>query len=132
MTIDIDLQQDIEAAFAKRRQIEGDTRYDQHGAAVVLEVATDEVLAMASNPGFDPNMLDLEYPMLARDDLNLPLLNLRHPNGNGAGIHGENHRGMRLDHPRLHDPDEHRRMHRIPRFARREISRRPMLGRRAV
>jgi penicillin-binding protein 2 len=77
MTIDIDLQQDIEAAFAKHRQFEdsSETRYDQHGAAVVIDVATGEVLAMASNPGFDPNMLDTEYPILARDDLNLPLMN---------------------------------------------------------
>jgi penicillin-binding protein 2 len=77
MTIDIDLQQDIEAAFVKRREFKDGTapRYDQHGAAVVLDVATGAVLAMASNPGFDPNMLDTEYPMLSRDDLNLPLMN---------------------------------------------------------
>lgn len=75
LSIDIQLQSDIEDAFAKQRTYGSETRFNQHGAAVVLDVATGQVLAMVSNPGFDPNTLDKDYAALSRDDLNLPLMN---------------------------------------------------------
>jgi penicillin-binding protein 2 len=79
LSIDVDLQADIEQAFVQQRTYgtgeNAETRFNQHGAAVVIDIATGQVLAMASNPGFDPNTLDATYTQLARDDLNLPLIN---------------------------------------------------------
>ena len=81
ITLDVELQTAVEEAFAKRRvytQTNGQPpiiRQDQHGAAVVIDIATGQVRAMVSYPGFDPNTLDTDYPRLVRDDLNTPLLN---------------------------------------------------------
>jgi penicillin-binding protein 2 len=80
LSIDIELESDIEQAFVKSRvQHTGDNaseiRADQHGAAVVEDIETGQVLAMVSNPGFDLNTLDTHYAALAHDDLNLPLFN---------------------------------------------------------
>jgi len=80
-TLDVELQTAVGEAFAKRRvYTHADTqtefvRQDQHGAAVVIDIATGQVRAMVSYPGFDPNTLDTEYNRLLRDDLNAPLLN---------------------------------------------------------
>ena len=46
-----------------------------HAAAVVLDVRTNQVLALASNPTFDVNELDTRYAALAADTLEGPLLN---------------------------------------------------------
>lgn len=79
ISLDIQLQGEIEEALVKRRHYVGrnldEWRENQHGAAVVIDLASGEVLALASNPGFDPNLLDLQYPNLVRDELNKPLLN---------------------------------------------------------
>jgi penicillin-binding protein 2 len=81
ITLDVELQTDVEEAFAKRRVYPQPDpappviRENQHGAAVVIDIATGQVRAMVSYPGFDPNSLDTDYPVLARDDLNTPLLN---------------------------------------------------------
>ncbi len=80
LSIDILLQQDIENEFVKTRvHYDKDTkvvetRYNQHGAAVVIKVDTGEVLALVSNPGFDLNNLQSHYAELALDELNEPLL----------------------------------------------------------
>jgi penicillin-binding protein 2 len=46
-----------------------------HAAAVVIDVKTGEVRAMASNPGFDVNELDERYAALVNDRLEDPLRN---------------------------------------------------------
>ena len=80
LCIDILLQQDIENEFVKTRVHrdqdtgEVETRYNQHGAAVVIKVDTGEVLALVSNPGFDLNDLQSHFAELAGDELNEPLL----------------------------------------------------------
>jgi penicillin-binding protein 2 len=78
-TIDLDLEEDIRSAFdhvnVKRHAADPDIFADLHGAAVVIDVATGEVRAMVSAPGFDPNTLDRTYADLVNDDLNQPLVN---------------------------------------------------------
>ncbi len=46
-----------------------------HAAAVVLDVKTNEVRVLASNPGFDVNDLETRYTTLVRDTVNEPLRN---------------------------------------------------------
>jgi penicillin-binding protein 2 len=78
-TIDIELEKDVEKEFVKKRvHVDpksnlSETRYNQHGAAVVIEVKTGEVLAMVSYPGYDINTLQANYSMLAVNDLDRPL-----------------------------------------------------------
>jgi penicillin-binding protein 2 len=79
LSIDIQLQQDIENEFVKtrvHRDNKGnvETRYNQHGAAVVIDVPTGKVLALVSCPGYDLNNLTTQYSVLAADELNRPLL----------------------------------------------------------
>jgi penicillin-binding protein 2 len=81
LTLDIQLQSDIERAFAKQRTFHdeidqtSETRENQPGAAVVIDLAHNNVLALVSYPLFDPNKLDTDYAKLSVDDLNQPLAN---------------------------------------------------------
>jgi penicillin-binding protein 2 len=79
ITIDAELQNSIAAAFNKLKiyDSEGNIEVAEmlHGAAVVIDVPTGEVLSMVSAPTFDPNMYDELFTKLADDDLNTPLLN---------------------------------------------------------
>lgn len=80
LSVDIELETDIRQAFMKRRSYDNgdgtfEVRENQHGAVVVVDVATGQVRAMLSYPDFDPNTLDTEYGQLLRDDLNKPLFN---------------------------------------------------------
>lgn len=61
--LDLDLQATAYAAMASHR-----------GAVVVSNPKTGEVLAMVSTPGFDPNTLSAQYPVLSTQE-NRPLLN---------------------------------------------------------
>ncbi|MCE5185739.1 MAG: hypothetical protein LLF76_06405 [Planctomycetaceae bacterium] len=72
MTIDIDLQQRIERLLAdKHMPHEG-----KIGAAVVLDEATNEILAMASIPVYDLNTVRRDYMKLLNDkSLHEPLKN---------------------------------------------------------
>ncbi|NMB45845.1 MAG: hypothetical protein GX998_05465 [Firmicutes bacterium] len=62
-TLDLSLQRSVERAFAGRK-----------GAAVVMEVKTGRILAMASLPGFDPNDLEAKWLVITAD-ANSPLYN---------------------------------------------------------
>jgi penicillin-binding protein 2 len=79
LSIDVLLQQDIENEFLKTRvhRVKGEvveTRFNQHGAAVVIQVDSGQVLALVSCPGYDPKDLNAHYGELASDELNRPLL----------------------------------------------------------
>lgn len=68
LTLDLDLQEAAEAALAGRR-----------GAIVALQPATGEVLAMVSQPSFDPNLFVTGISFKAygelRDSIDRPLFN---------------------------------------------------------
>ncbi len=78
ITIDILLQQQIQEAFANatipinRNQSE---THEMHGAAVVIDVPTGEILALVSYPSYDLNRFDELYASMVRDDINKRLLN---------------------------------------------------------
>ncbi len=55
-TIELPLQRTVERVLAGRK-----------GAAVVMEVKTGRILALASIPGFDPNGLERNWPTIAAD-----------------------------------------------------------------
>ena len=82
-TIDIDLQDQIQKMFAEmqvpsERAGDGDTRtftVPMHGAAVVIDVKSGAVRALASYPDFDVNTLREDYETLATDFDNRPLIN---------------------------------------------------------
>ena len=82
-SIDIKLQAQILESFkelsAHDRDKEGRridvTLKELHGAAVVLDVKTNEVLAMASYPTFDANRFETDYKVLLSDEKNNRLLN---------------------------------------------------------
>jgi len=80
-TIDIELQQEIEKAFDKVTIKDGPPEnpisktLPMHGAAVVIDIASGEVRAMVSVPGYDVNEFDEKYDLLSQDELNKPLMN---------------------------------------------------------
>jgi cell division protein FtsI/penicillin-binding protein 2 len=80
ITIDVELQARLEAAFTSAELL--DPRGTEvvetatfHGAAVLIDVPTGEVLAMASYPTYDLNTFDELYDQLYADEVNKPLLN---------------------------------------------------------
>ncbi len=80
LSLDMNLEEAILQAFIKRREYprynaSPDIREKQHGAAVIIDVKTNQVRAMVSYPSFDPNTLDNTYARLLLDDLNQPMLN---------------------------------------------------------
>ncbi|NLA59377.1 MAG: hypothetical protein GX855_10815 [Firmicutes bacterium] len=62
-SIDLDLQRTLERALGNRK-----------GAAVVMEVKTGRILAVASLPGFNPEEVDTQWDRIASDP-NSPLYN---------------------------------------------------------
>ena len=48
---------------------------DSKGAAIAIEPKTGNIIAMYSNPGFDPNSIDEAWDELNKDETNAPLLN---------------------------------------------------------
>jgi cell division protein FtsI/penicillin-binding protein 2 len=80
MSIDVQLQQQILEAFKtlttwNSHDQKEETFHELHGAVVVLDVETNEVLAMASYPTFDMNTYDAEVATLTANDIEGPLLN---------------------------------------------------------
>ena len=67
LTIDINLQSDIEQLFRRMAGM-------RNGSAVVLSVQTGEVLAMVSIPTYDLNTVRRHYADLSGDQAELPLL----------------------------------------------------------
>jgi hypothetical protein len=63
-TVDRDVQQAVADALG-----------DRSGAVVVVEVPSGRVLAMVSQPGFDPNGLEENWDALTADEDTSPLLN---------------------------------------------------------
>ena len=63
LTIDRDIQQGVDHLLQNRR-----------GAIVVVEAPSGNVLALASQPDYDPNLLDTQWETLSRDPA-APLLN---------------------------------------------------------
>lgn len=86
-TIDVELEREIQEFFAHAQVTDNSSRRDSngnprppievpmHGGAVVLDIATNQVRALASYPDFDVNKLDDNYGKLATDYLNVPLMN---------------------------------------------------------
>ncbi len=80
-TIDIDLEAEVQNFFKTTLIIDNTDqqrppiRVPMHGAAVVIDIPTDQVRAMVSCPDFDPNELSDIYSKLATDYLNAPLMN---------------------------------------------------------
>ncbi|MBI5958879.1 MAG: hypothetical protein HY866_09105 [Chloroflexi bacterium] len=63
-TIDLDVQLAASQALRGRR-----------GAAVVIEIPSGRVLALVSQPGYNPNRLDEQWDALTEDETTSPLLN---------------------------------------------------------
>ncbi len=84
-TLDLDLSRDIRQAFEhvdfawpKRPDETSEDRIEtgpMHGAAVVIDVATGDVLAMVNAPDFDPNEYADMADELYADQLNRPAVN---------------------------------------------------------
>jgi penicillin-binding protein 2 len=78
LSIDIELQREIQSLYRRVRVGLGEGAqniHEMHGAAVVIDVKTGEVRALASYPDFNLNELDDRYRELAGDEINSPLLN---------------------------------------------------------
>ena len=75
LTLDIDLQQDVENALAKTiRDMQDEDSEERGGAAAVIRVGTGEVLALASYPSFDQATYLQNYESLVEDH-RLPMFN---------------------------------------------------------
>ena len=77
-SIDADLQQDIQSFFASatlrdNRGIPTETNVVLHGAAVLIDVKTNQVRALVSYPVYDLNTYDEDYQRNVHDDVNEPL-----------------------------------------------------------
>ncbi len=83
LSIDAPLQDQVQKMLEHVTEIDHKTNIPEtpeggvsmHAAAVILDVATNEVRVLASNPGFDLNQLQDHYAALNSDTLNEPLRN---------------------------------------------------------
>ncbi|HSZ59284.1 MAG TPA: penicillin-binding transpeptidase domain-containing protein [Tepidisphaeraceae bacterium] len=81
-SIDIDVQRDIQNFFAHATLRSRDPQTHEtietkdqvlHGAAVLLDVKTNQVLALVSYPTYDLNTYDRDYQVLSDDQVNDPM-----------------------------------------------------------
>ncbi|MBN2314555.1 MAG: hypothetical protein JXM79_11540 [Sedimentisphaerales bacterium] len=72
LTLDVELQQAIEDYLAS---YDHDPNCGPGMSAVVIEVATSEILALVSLPNYDLNRVRYDYDDLAKDKTNKPLIN---------------------------------------------------------
>jgi len=70
LTVDVEVQRYAQDNLAKQVK---KLKYATGGAAVVLKLQGNEILAAASVPGFDPAVLGQQYSELRRDKKYLPL-----------------------------------------------------------
>lgn len=78
VTLDLALQADVLKIFHEVSTVEDRAtvmRHDLHGAAVVIDVATNKVRVLASYPTYDANQFEAKYNAWATDDVNRPLMN---------------------------------------------------------
>ena len=81
LTIDIELQRELEQAFTHAEIYDANNSNALpevallHGAAIVIDVPTGEVRALASYPTYDLNHFDDNYEQLHDDQLDTPLFN---------------------------------------------------------
>ena len=78
ISIDMDLQREVEEAFTHAHIYYTDKPDETtlvHGAAVVIDVPTGEVRALASYPTYDLNRFDKDYEQLRDDQMNNALFN---------------------------------------------------------
>lgn len=79
-SLDIELQEDLQQAFRNILLTHHDPDWQDTlpwmpGAAVVIDVPTGEVLAMASYPSFDLNRFEQDYRSLRENTVDRPLMN---------------------------------------------------------
>ena len=82
-SIDIELQADVQALFSNveiKTKVQGQEdvieHVPMHGAAVVIDVKSGELIAMASAPSYDPSTYDELYAWLSSgDNHDAPLIN---------------------------------------------------------
>ena len=75
LTIDIELQRQIESAFRHVKWEETSEQHEMFGAAAVIDLATGEVRALVSYPTYDLNKFDELYPRMREAKYERPLMN---------------------------------------------------------
>ena len=78
ISVDIELQAEIEDIFSHTDIVDDKDEHETamlHGAAVVIDVATGEVRALASYPTYNLNRFDEDYKQLYSDQINNSLFN---------------------------------------------------------
>ncbi len=73
LTIDSTLQLEVEAFLSRPPEMPAEGGVPR-GAAVVIDIATGEILAMASTPRYNPNTLGSEYDQLIQPEAGNPFL----------------------------------------------------------
>jgi cell division protein FtsI/penicillin-binding protein 2 len=118
LSIDSDLQKQVENMLSQVVETDGHGQLltppegvSMHAAAVVLDVKTNELRVLASNPGFDVNDLQTHYKAIIGDTLDEPLRN--RATSDECGIHHQASDWTRGNHAGNSRPHRYDRMHRV-------------------